>query len=85
MHGSRENIHHHYDIGNEFYSLWLGSTHGVHLCVLSYRPDATLDQAQNAKMEHVCRKLRLRPGQIVAEALAAAGVASRCIWRVTTA
>ncbi|HWK51988.1 MAG TPA: hypothetical protein VNR40_18970, partial [Steroidobacter sp.] len=26
LHGSRENIHHHYDIGNEFYSLWLGST-----------------------------------------------------------
>jgi cyclopropane-fatty-acyl-phospholipid synthase len=67
LHGSRENIHHHYDIGNEFYSLWLGSTM-AYTCAYFPTPETTLDQAQNAKMEHVCRKLQLRPGMTVAEA-----------------
>lgn len=67
LHGSRENIHHHYDIGNEFYSLWLGSTM-AYTCAYFPTPDATLDQAQHAKMEHVSRKLQLRPGQHVVEA-----------------
>ncbi|HEX8755653.1 MAG TPA: cyclopropane-fatty-acyl-phospholipid synthase family protein [Steroidobacteraceae bacterium] len=65
--GSRENIHHHYDIGNEFYSLWLGQTM-AYTC--AYYPTAatTLDGAQTAKMDHVCRKLQLRAGERVAEA-----------------
>lgn len=67
LHGSRDNIHHHYDIGNEFYSLWLGSTM-AYTCAYFPTPDLTLDQAQNAKMEHVCRKVRLQPGQHVVEA-----------------
>jgi cyclopropane-fatty-acyl-phospholipid synthase len=65
--GSRENIHHHYDIGNEFYSLWLGATM-AYTCAYFPTPDATLDQAQLAKMEHVCRKLQLRAGESVVEA-----------------
>jgi cyclopropane-fatty-acyl-phospholipid synthase len=65
--GSRDNIHHHYDIGNEFYSLWLGSTM-AYTCAYYPTPAATLDQAQVAKMDHVCRKLRLRPGDSVVEA-----------------
>jgi len=65
--GSRENIHHHYDIGNEFYSLWLGRTM-AYTCAYYPTPDATLDEAQEAKMHHVCRKLRLRPGESVVEA-----------------
>jgi cyclopropane-fatty-acyl-phospholipid synthase len=65
--GSRDNIHHHYDIGNDFYSLWLGSTM-AYTCAYYPTPDATLDQAQVAKMDHVCRKLRLRPGESVVEA-----------------
>ncbi len=67
LRGSRENIHHHYDIGNDFYRLWLDEQM-VYTC--AYFPDAniTLEQAQSAKMDHVCRKLQLRPGQIVAEA-----------------
>jgi len=65
--GSRDNIHHHYDIGNEFYSLWLGSTM-AYTCAYYPTPTATLDQAQVAKMDHVCRKLRLRPGETVVEA-----------------
>jgi cyclopropane-fatty-acyl-phospholipid synthase len=65
--GSRENIHHHYDIGNDFYSLWLGETM-AYTCAYYPTPAATLDEAQDAKMHHVCRKLRLRPGESVAEA-----------------
>ena len=65
--GSRENIHHHYDIGNEFYSLWLGQTM-AYTCAYYPTPTATLDEAQTAKMHHVCRKLRLRPGETVVEA-----------------
>jgi cyclopropane-fatty-acyl-phospholipid synthase len=65
--GSRLNIHHHYDIGNEFYSLWLGATM-AYTCAYFPTPDAALDEAQLAKMHHVCRKLRLRSGEKVAEA-----------------
>ena len=36
--GSRDNIHHHYDIGNEFYSLWLGSTM-AYTCAYYPTPD----------------------------------------------
>ena len=64
---SRDNIHHHYDIGNEFYTLWLGSTM-AYTCAYYPTPSATLDEAQIAKMDHVCRKLRLRAGERVVEA-----------------
>jgi cyclopropane-fatty-acyl-phospholipid synthase len=65
--GSRDNIHHHYDIGNEFYALWLGQTM-AYTCAYYATPDATLDAAQIAKMDHVCRKLRLQSGERVVEA-----------------
>ena len=65
--GSRQNIHRHYDIGNEFYSLWLGETM-AYTCAYYPTPTTTLDEAQNAKMDHVCRKLLLRPGETVVEA-----------------
>ena len=65
--GSRDNIHHHYDIGNEFYELWLGSSM-AYTCAYYPTPAATLDEAQVAKMDHVCRKLRLKPGESVVEA-----------------
>ena len=65
--GSRENIHYHYDIGNEFYSLWLGETM-AYTCAYFPTPTATLDQAQIAKMDHVCRKVRLNRGERVVEA-----------------
>jgi cyclopropane-fatty-acyl-phospholipid synthase len=65
--GSRDNIHHHYDIGNDFYSLWLGPTM-AYTCAYYPTEAATLDEAQTAKMHHVCRKLRLRAGESVVEA-----------------
>ena len=65
--GSRENIHHHYDLGNEFYSLWLDQEM-VYTCAYFSTTDATLEEAQLAKLDYVCRKLRLRPGETVIEA-----------------
>jgi cyclopropane-fatty-acyl-phospholipid synthase len=64
---ARDNIHHHYDMGNDFYALWLGKTM-AYTCAYFPTPDATLDEAQIAKMHHVSRKVRLRPGDHVVEA-----------------
>lgn len=66
-HGSRNNIHRHYDLGNEFYKLWLDSQM-VYTCAYYPEPESTLDQAQSAKLDYVCRKLRLRHGETVVEA-----------------
>jgi cyclopropane-fatty-acyl-phospholipid synthase len=65
--GSRDNIHRHYDLGNEFYSLWLGQTM-AYTCAYYPNEAVSLDEAQTAKMDHVCRKLRLRAGDTVVEA-----------------
>ncbi len=65
--GSRRNIHHHYDIGNEFYQLWLDAEM-LYTCAYFPEPDDSLDVAQIAKMDLICRKLRLQPGQTVVEA-----------------
>jgi cyclopropane-fatty-acyl-phospholipid synthase len=64
---ARQNVHHHYDIGNDFYRLWL-DREMVYTCAYFPTPDATLEEAQVAKMDLVCRKLRLRPGERVVEA-----------------
>ncbi len=68
LRGSRKNIHHHYDIGNDFYSLWLDKAAMQYTCAYFPNPDMTLEQAQIAKLHHVCRKLQLKPGQSVVEA-----------------
>lgn len=65
---AKENIHHHYDLGNEFYQLWLDQAEMQYTCAYYESPDNTLEQAQLAKLEHVCRKLRLKPGMTVVEA-----------------
>lgn len=65
---ARQNIHHHYDLGNEFYQLWLDDAEMQYTCAYFEEPTLTLEQAQLAKLEHVCRKLRLQPGQTVVEA-----------------
>ncbi len=58
----RAAVTYHYDVGNEFYALWL-DRRMVYSC--AYFPTGTeeLDAAQEAKLEHICRKLRLRPGE----------------------
>ena len=63
-----ENIHHHYDIGNDFYRLWLDPDHMQYTCAYYPDPSMSLEQAQRAKLHHVCRKLRLKPGDSVVEA-----------------
>ncbi len=64
---ARENVHHHYDLGNTFYERWLDSEM-VYTCAYFPTPTATLEAAQTAKMDRVCRKLALRPGERVLEA-----------------
>src|SRR5688572_23912589 len=64
---SRSNISHHYDLGNAFYELWLDKQLS-YTCAYFPAPKITLEAAQTAKMDHVCRKLRLQPGERVVEA-----------------
>ncbi len=64
---SRDNVWHHYDLGNDFYKLWLDEQL-VYTCAYFPTPTATLEEAQIAKMERVCRKLWLKPGETVVEA-----------------
>jgi cyclopropane-fatty-acyl-phospholipid synthase len=64
---SRNNVHHHYDLGNDFYEMWLDERM-VYTCAYYEDQEATLAEAQLAKLDHVCRKLELQPGQSVIEA-----------------
>jgi cyclopropane-fatty-acyl-phospholipid synthase len=64
---AKENVHRHYDLGNEFYRLWL-DREMVYTCAYFPAPDSTLEDAQIAKMDLVCRKLQLAPGERVVEA-----------------
>jgi cyclopropane-fatty-acyl-phospholipid synthase len=64
---ARRNIHHHYDLGNDFYKLWLDEQL-VYTCAYFEEPDTSLEDAQRAKLDLVCRKLRLRAGELVVEA-----------------
>jgi cyclopropane-fatty-acyl-phospholipid synthase len=64
---ARRNVHHHYDLGNDFYRLWLDQEM-VYTCAYFPSPEASLEEAQIAKLDLVCRKLRLKPGETVVEA-----------------
>jgi len=63
----RKAVEHHYDLGNDFYRLWLDEQM-LYTCAYFDAPDRSLEAAQAAKMEHVCRKLGLKPGESVVEA-----------------
>lgn len=67
LQGSRENVHRHYDLGNDFYKLWL-DRELVYTCAYFPSPSVTLESAQEAKMDYICRKLQLRSGDRVVEA-----------------
>jgi cyclopropane-fatty-acyl-phospholipid synthase len=58
----REAIQYHYDLSNDFYALWLDKRM-VYTCAYFRRTDDDLETAQLQKLDLVCRKLRLRPGQ----------------------
>ncbi len=55
-------IEFHYDLSDDFYGLWLDPRR-VYSCAYYRQPDETLAQAQEAKLDHICRKLRLRAGE----------------------
>ncbi len=62
VHRRRRMMAHHYDVSNAFYRLWL-DRQMVYSCAYFRTPDDALDRAQTAKLEHICRKLRLQPGE----------------------
>lgn len=55
-------IQFHYDLSDDFYALWLDPRR-VYSCAYYREPDMTLARAQEAKLDHICRKLRLREGE----------------------
>jgi cyclopropane-fatty-acyl-phospholipid synthase len=57
-----EVIAHHYDVSNRFYELVLGPSM-AYTCAVYEHPDASLEEAQAAKFDLICRKLALEPGQ----------------------
>jgi len=58
----RQAIAYHYDVSNDFYALWL-DRRMVYSCAYFVTPDDDLDTAQEQKLDYICRKLRLQPGQ----------------------
>lgn len=58
----RKNISYHYDVSNDFYALWLDQKR-VYSCAYFRHPDDTLEAAQEAKLDHICKKLMLQPGE----------------------
>ncbi len=58
----RQAVAYHYNVSNDFYALFLGQRM-VYTCAYFRSPADSLDQAQEQKLEHICRKLRLKPGQ----------------------
>lgn len=59
---ARQNIHHHYDLGNDFYRLWLDESM-TYSCAYWDEGCDDIEAAQRAKYEHICRKLHLREGE----------------------
>ncbi|MDO9313556.1 MAG: class I SAM-dependent methyltransferase [Burkholderiaceae bacterium] len=57
-----EQVQFHYDVCDDFFALWLDPAR-VYSCAYFRDQSMTLAEAQQAKLEHVCRKLRLEPGQ----------------------
>jgi cyclopropane-fatty-acyl-phospholipid synthase len=64
--GSRRNISYHYDLGNDFYRLFLDPAM-AYSCAYYQTPDDSLEQAQQLKFERICRKLQLRPSDHLLE------------------
>ncbi len=64
--GSRRNIRDHYDLGNDFYALFLDETM-TYSCAVFATPDEPLAAASRRKLDLACRKLGLRPGHRLLE------------------
>jgi cyclopropane-fatty-acyl-phospholipid synthase len=61
---AKAHVHHHYDLSNEFYKLFLDRDMN-YSCAYYVNPDDTLEQAQQNKLRHIASKLDLKPGQRV--------------------
>lgn len=59
---SKEDIHSHYDIGNDFYKMWLDKTM-TYSCAYFKTNQDTLEQAQENKVHHILNKLNMKPGE----------------------
>jgi cyclopropane-fatty-acyl-phospholipid synthase len=59
---AKNNIKHHYDLGNDFYSLWLDETMS-YSCAYFKKPEDSLYEAQINKIDHVLKKLELKKGE----------------------
>ena len=57
-----KSIRYHYDVDDDFFGLWLDARR-VYSCAYFRRADDTLDIAQEQKLDHICRKLALKPGE----------------------
>ncbi len=57
----RQAISYHYNVSNDFYALWL-DRQMVYSCAYFSKPNEDLHTAQERKLDYLCRKLRLRPG-----------------------
>ncbi len=55
-------VQYHYNVSNDFYRLWLDQRM-VYSCAFFHSPDESLDEAQYQKLDYICRKLRLKPGE----------------------
>ena len=64
--GSRKNIASHYDLGNDFFKLFLDQ-HGMYSSATFYRQSMSLEQASTAKLERICQKLALKPSDHLLE------------------
>jgi cyclopropane-fatty-acyl-phospholipid synthase len=61
-----KHIAHHYDLGNDFYRLWLDDSMAYSCAYFRHEHD-TLEEAQQQKYEHICRKLQLKTGETLVD------------------
>jgi len=64
---AKKNVEHHYDIGEDLYNLFLDKKHRMYSCAYWKSPDDSLEDAQQNKIDHIIKKLNLKPGQRCAE------------------
>jgi len=64
---AKRNARAHYGLGTEFYRLWLDDSLMLYTCAYWKEGTATLEEAQANKIDHVCRKLLLKPGEEVVD------------------
>jgi cyclopropane-fatty-acyl-phospholipid synthase len=79
--GSRDHIHRHYDLGNDFFRLFLDARHLMYSCGFYESPGDSLEAAQEQKLDRICRKLDLSPDDHVLEI--GTGWGGFAIWAAT--